>query len=249
MHSAISPGSRKTYEQAWNHFLDFSTRYCGTAFPQLPLSVSDIVLFVAYLSAKKLASSTISTYISALSYVHKIGSFSDPTKAFVVQKIMTAQSRLCSKPDIRLPITRSILHKLVLALSHTITPAYHILLFQTMFLVAFYGFFRVGELTIKTPERRHSVLQFQSLSFLKSRSEVQAAKLVITDYKHNTTGRPFSIIIHRDSTVQFCPVEFLLRWCRVRGSNSGPLFCLADGSAVKTDVFTWHLKGALAFVI
>ena len=117
-------GSRKTYEQAWNHFLDFSTRYCGTAFPQLPLTVSDIVLFVAYLSAKKLAPSSISTYISALSYVHKIGSFSDPTKAFVVQKIMTAQSRLCLKPDIPLRITRSILHKLVLALNHTITPAY-----------------------------------------------------------------------------------------------------------------------------
>ena len=247
MHSAISPGSRKTYEQAWNHFLDFSTRYCGTASPQLPLSVSDIVLFVAYLSAKKLAPSTISTYISALSYVHKIGSFSDPTKAFVVHKIMTAQSRLCSKPDIRLPITRSILHKLVQALNHTITPAYQILLFQTMFLVAFYGFFRVGELTTKTPERRHSVLQFQSLSFLKSRNEVQAAKLVITDYKHNTTGRPFSIIIHRESTVHCCPVEFLLRWCRMRGSNSGPLFCLADGSAVKTEVFTRQLKGALAF--
>ena len=180
MHSAISPGSRKTYEQARNHFLDFSTRYCGTAFPQLPLSVSDIVLFVADLSAKKLAPSTISTYISALSYVHKIGSFSDPTRAFVVQKIMSAQSRLCSKPDIRLPITRSTLHKLVLALSHTITPAYQILLFQTMFLVAFYGFFRVGELTIKTPERRHSVLQFQSLSFLKSRNEVQDVKLVIS---------------------------------------------------------------------
>ena len=138
MHSAISPGSRKTYEQAWHHFLDFSTRYCGTASPQLPLSVSDIVLFVAYLSAKKLAPSTISTYISALSYVHKIGSFSDPTKAFVVHKIMTAQSRLCSKPDIRLPITRSILHKLVQALNHTIMPAYQILLFQTMFLVAFF---------------------------------------------------------------------------------------------------------------
>ena len=142
---------------------------------------------MAYLSAKKLAASTISTYISALSYVHKIGSFSDPTKAFVVPKIMTAQSRLCSKPDIRLPITCSMLHKLVLALSHTITSAYDILLFQTMFLVAFYGFFRLGELMIKTPERRHSVLQFQSLYFLKSQSEVQAAKLVISDYKHSTT--------------------------------------------------------------
>ena len=82
----ITGVTQNVWEQAWNHLFDFSTRYCGTAFPQL---------------------------------------------------------------------------KLVLALSHTITPAYHILLFQTMFLVAFYGFFRVGELAIKTPERRHSVLQFQ----------------------------------------------------------------------------------------
>ena len=75
------------------------------------------------------------------------------------------------------------------------------------------------------------------LSFLKSRSEVQAAKLVISDYKHNTTGPGVLfplIIIHRDSAVQFYLVEFLLRWCHVRRSNSGSLFCLADGSAVKT---------------
>ena len=87
------------------------------------------------------------------------------------------------------------------------------------------------------PGRRHSVLQFQFLSFLKPRSEVPAAKLVTSDYKHNTTGPGFLfplIIIHRDSTVQFCPVEFLLRWSHVRRSNSGSLFYLADGSAVKT---------------
>ena len=138
---------------------------------------------MAYLSAKKLAPSTISTYISALSYVHKSGSFSDPTKAFVVQKIKTAQSRLCSKPDIRLPITRSILYNLVLALSHTITPVYHnfFLLFQTMLLVALSGFFRAGELTIKTPERRHSVLQFQSL--VSSISRVTAAMYLLSFWK------------------------------------------------------------------
>ena len=33
----------------------------------------------------------------------------------------------------------------------------------------------------------------------------------------------------------------------MRGSHSGPLFCLADGSAFKTEVFTRQLKGALAF--
>ena len=105
----------------------------------------------------------------------------------------------------RLPITRSILHKLVLALSHTITLAYHILLFQTMFLLAFYGFFRVGELTIKTPKRRHFVdLQFQSLSFLNSQSEVQAAKLVILD-QHNTTGPGF-LFFHNYSQRLGCTI-------------------------------------------
>ena len=148
---------------------------------------------------------------------------------------MTAQRSLCSKPDIRLSITRSILHKSVLALNHTITTAYQILLFQTMFLVAFYGLFRVGELTVKTPARRHSVLQFQSLSFLQSRNEVQAAKPVISHYKHNRTRRPFSILIDRESTLHFCPVEFLLRWSRMRRPNSGPRFCLADGSVIKTE--------------
>ena len=34
----------------------------------------------------------------------------------------------------------------------------------------------------------------------------------------------------------------------MRGSNSCPLFCLADGSAVKSEVFTRRLKGALAFL-
>ena len=112
-----------------------------------------------------------------------------PPKHLLSKRLKLLKAGSAAKPDIRLPITRSIFHKLVLALSHTITPVYHILLFQTMFLVAFYGFFRVGELTIKTTERRHSVLQFQFMSFLKPRSEVQFAKLVTSDYKHNTTGR------------------------------------------------------------
>ena len=67
-----------------------------------------------------------------------------PPKHLLSKRLKLLKAGSAAKPDIRLPITRSIFHKLVLALSHTITPAYHILLFQTMFLVAFYGLFRVG---------------------------------------------------------------------------------------------------------
>ena len=138
----------------------------------------------------------------------------------------------------------------MLALRHTITPSYHILFFQTMFLVAFYGFCRlVGELTIKTPKRRHSILQFQSLSFLKSQREVQAAKLVISDYKL-ITHPDWASFYHNysqrlDCTILSCRIFTAAG--AVRRFNSGSRFCPADGSAVKTEVFTRQLKGALAF--
>ena len=117
---------------------------------------------MTYLSAKKLAPSTISTDISALSYVHKIGSFSDPTKAFVAQEIKTAQSRLCSKTDIRLPKSQKARAPLSCRIKTSISTA--------------------------EPSARQ-----------KSEPELD-----------------------------------LLRWCRVRRSNSGSLFCLADGWAVET---------------
>ena len=75
LHSAITKGSRRTYERAWKTYVLF------------PVSVNNLALFISYLSAKKFASSTISTYVSALSYVHKLGNFPDPTKNFLMQKL------------------------------------------------------------------------------------------------------------------------------------------------------------------
>ena len=82
-------------------------------------------------------------------YVHKLANFPDPTKEFLVQKILAVHSELYPSPDVRLPITRSVLQRLVLPLNHTNSSAYQRMLYQTMFVVAFCGFFRVGELTAK----------------------------------------------------------------------------------------------------
>ena len=150
LHSAITKGSRRTYERAWKTYVvEFSAEFCDTRRSLLPVSVNNLAFFISYLSAKKFVSFTISTYVSALSYVHKLGSFPDPTKNFLVQKLLTANSKLHSSPDVRLPITSSVLQHLVLILNHTNSSAFQRLLYQTMFLVAFYGFFRVGELTVK----------------------------------------------------------------------------------------------------
>ena len=246
LHSAITEGSRKTYQRAWTTYVDFSSEFCESHASLLPVSVNNLALFISYLSARKFASSTISTYVSALGYVHKLANFPDPTKNFLVQKILAAHSKLYSAPDVRLPITRGVLQRLVLALNHTNSSAYQRLLFQTMFLVAFYGFFRVGELTAKGANLKPFV-QIQNLHFQLKDSCVTAATIVIADYKHNFSRRPFSVLLDCATGTDFCPVNYLQRYCSMRGTTPGALFCFADGSPVKTSHFTQQLRQALNF--
>ena len=92
LHSAITKGSRRTYERAWKTYVEFSSEFCDSRRSLLPVSVNNLALFISYLSAKKFASSTISTYVSTLSYVHKLGNFPDPTNFFLVQKLLMAHS-------------------------------------------------------------------------------------------------------------------------------------------------------------
>ena len=246
LHSAITEGSCKTYQRAWTTYVDFSSEFCESHAPLLPVSVNNLALFISYLSARKFASSTIATYVYALGYVHKLANFSDPTKNFLVQKILAAHSKLYSAPDVRLPITRGVLQRLVLALNHTNSSAYQRLLFQTMFLVAFYGFFRVGELTAKGSNLKPCV-EIQNLHFQFKDNCVTAATIVIADYKRNSSRRPFSVVLDCATGTDFCPVNYLQRYCSMRGTTPGALFCFADGSPVKTSHFTQQFRQDLNF--
>ena len=95
-----------------------------------------LALFVSHLHARKLAPSTIKSYLSAIGYVHKLKGLRDPTRAFIIDKLLTALSRQSSS-DIRLPISRPVLHALVGSLNHNNSSAFHRTLFS-MFLIAFY---------------------------------------------------------------------------------------------------------------
>ena len=59
----------------------------------LLVTTTTIVLFVSYLRARKLAPSTISSYLLAISYVHKMKEQRDLTKTFLIQKLLTAVGR------------------------------------------------------------------------------------------------------------------------------------------------------------
>ena len=107
------------------------------------------------------------------------------------------------------------LHELVCSLRFTNSSAFQRSLYATMLLVAFYGLFRIGELATKSTRIASSVVQFNNLTFLSTHE----AKISISNYKHNTSNRPFGIILAREVLQPFCPVAALLQYCSTQGDR------------------------------
>jgi len=196
--SALTAGSKKAYQRAWGSFQIFYDCFYGPSTPQLPLSSSQLALFISYPSTKKLAPSTI-TYFSGISYIHKIKGYINPTKSFLIHKLLMAVSHQCLA-DFHLPITRLVLHELIQSLQHTTSSAFQRCLYSAMFLLAFYSFFCVGELAAKSGAHTDCVLQFNDFKCLVNNGQPQMIKIIITAFKHNTDRKPFEILIDCEDT-------------------------------------------------
>ncbi|CAH3178607.1 unnamed protein product, partial [Porites evermanni] len=157
LNSALSSGSRKLYQGAWAFFNDFYQQFYHSVSLALPLTTPVLALFVSYLHARKLAPSTIKSYLSAIGYVHKLKGLRDPTRAFIIDKLFTALGRQGSS-DIRLPIS--------------------------------------------------------------------------SPFKHNTDKRPFVILIEREDSMPFCPVQAMFNYPSRPSTQAGHLFCHSDTSPI-----------------
>ena len=138
------------------------------------------------------------------------------------------------------------------ALSSTPTLRQHSLyVFSTMFLTAFYVFFRIGELAVRSACHT-TVIPYDNIQFLASGGKIHSIKITITYFKHNTSNRPFDIVIPGDESSPFCTVKFILRYCNLRGNKPGLLFCHADNCWFSHDVTkiqTTKLSILLRFVL
>ena len=103
--------NNNTCKRAWSTYVEFSSEFGGSHDSLLLISLNNLALFISYLSARKFASSTISRCVSTVSYVCKLANFPDPTKTFLVQKLLASHWKLQSPLDVRFPITRSVLER------------------------------------------------------------------------------------------------------------------------------------------
>lgn len=129
-----------------------------------PAKTPAIISFIAFCFQKGYAPSSITSVISAISYVHKMHTFADPAATFVVRKLLHGAAKLRSSGDQRAPVTKSVLHKLVCSTPHISCCYYNNILTSAMYLLAFHAFLRIGEIAVTSTAKIGQVLQVSQLA-------------------------------------------------------------------------------------
>ena len=138
----MTPSTRITYQRHWHNFSSFATHY---RLPQQPASPRTVACFIANLAAASNISA-IPVALSAIAFYHKASFNSDPTDSFVIQKIK-AGLRKQQPADNRMPITHSILLRILHAVDVTAESSFLSSLLKAMFAAMFHAFLRIGEVT------------------------------------------------------------------------------------------------------
>ena len=80
MSAALSEQSKQSYRRAWRHYTDFARdEELGQIFP---VTIDNLSLFVTHLHQAEYAPATIISYVSAISFIHKLLGADDPGEAF-----------------------------------------------------------------------------------------------------------------------------------------------------------------------
>lgn len=119
----------------------------------LPYNKDVIALYITHLWRSGLKTSSIKTYISAISYKHKINKLDDPCNCYYIRQVVKGVENRAnaSKPKLR-PISRNILHNMI----SIIPNLYEQLLFKAIFITSYYCCLRAGEAVIS--RHAHSLL-------------------------------------------------------------------------------------------
>ncbi|XP_062590269.1 uncharacterized protein LOC134251855, partial [Saccostrea cucullata] len=242
--AALAPNTKKLYRQALNCFSSFIQSYYKTDCIK-EISLGQVICFVSYLFSLGKAPSSISTYLAALAYYFKMTNAPDLSNHFLIKKMLSGAKRLVNSSDVRQPITLDILGKLLVAIPHVANSKYQEYLYMAMFLLAFYAFLRVGEITVRSGSNPNLLLR-RNVSFRRDKKQVRMVVTMI-NFKHNLGKKPVQLEINPQPKCSFCPVQAMRNYLEMRGAEEGALFCYRSGRPISRTEFCDVLRSALKF--
>lgn len=243
LQASLAEGTHLVYQRGIKNFENFRGR-CG--FPKTwPAPCNQVVSFIAALSLERKAPSTIKSYVAGIAFQHKINGWYDPTKPFVVQKLLEGCKRSDGKEDSRAPITINMLPNIMQVLDKVCSSTYETALFRAAFSLAFFAFLRVGEFTMKTmSDKGDRVIAVSDIRF--EGPGVKALYLRLRYSKTDQAGRSTVIKLNRCIYSQICPVQALMCYMSNRPEANAPLFIHMDKKPLTRFQFQSVLNKTLA---
>lgn len=242
LQASLAPSTRLQYERAWAKLVGFL--HSLALVPVLPVPIYIMMFFIAHLHNAGLAPASIISYVSAISYFHRINGYQDPAKSFIISRLLIGAQNLRTVSDVRLPITLPILTKLVAAVPTVITSRYKQVMFRAMMVLAFKAYLRVGEMVPGSARTGQNCLQRQDISL--------NGDLISVSFRHfKHSGKHGSQSLQIAGGVipvsPISPASCIRDFLDVRGAVQGPLFAYVDGTPMLRREFDLCLKNLLEF--
>ena len=194
-------------------------------------------VLLASLHQKGLAS-TIHSSGSAISFLHKPRGMPDPMTSFLVAKFLQGLANTNASQDVRLPITRPILHRMLRALSVMGFSLYKTTLLRAFYLTMFHAFFHIGEATSKSPAS--SPIQYTDLVI-----DNHGAAILLNQFKHSNVLHRVEFQRGNDRAV--CLVKALEDFTFLQGGAEGSLFSTPAGRPYTPTAAREDLSSVLSF--
>ena len=233
----LAPSTRRVYAAGQRAYFQFCSSF---SLPYFPSSEWLLMLFATWLAqTRKLAPSSVSSYIAAIRSWHVDLGAPDPTSgATRLARLLRGIRRSRTSPAfIRLPITNRLMLVLQSALA---VPLFDHIMFWAACCTAFFGFLRVSEFTcsgVFVPGRH---LGFDDIDW----DAAGHYRLFL----HTSKTDPFHhgcTILLGPSGHQVCPVAAMSRYLAIRGSTPGPLFICANGTPLSPSMVNAWLRSIL----
>ena len=215
--SKYCPATKRNYQCVWKAFNNFFVRL-----DDKPTDWEDrIVLFVGYLIDCKKQSSTIRSYLSAIRAVLLDNDISLSQNEYLLASLTKACKLVNDKVRHHFPIGKGLLMLLLNQVEqHFSQRPYVSILYKTLFRTAYFGLFRVGELT--NTFSNHAVL---AKDVHIGTNKKKFMFVLHSSKTHGPASKPQKIKISstpvgvqgQQSVSKYCPYELLHTFLTMRG--------------------------------
>ena len=238
--ASIAPNSQFVYRNALSAFEAFCRAYNIEI--SWPVPVPHVSLFIAYCFENGYSPATVSSYISGLSFYHKIRNLPDPTSAFIIKKLLEGFRRSDRRHDVRAPITMVILKQICSVLPTFCYSEYECSLFKAAYLLAYHALLPVSEIVFSNHIQANRPLLASDLQLV---NEASAIQVTIRISKTNQSGVPTILLIPRSHDTASCCVQAMQHYLRFRPPGPQYLFCHQNGTPLTRYQFSSVLAKAV----